>query len=102
MHQAGINNVVASSGTSLTIEQIRMIRRYTSNVCMLYDGDIAGIKASFRAIDMLLAEGLDVRVALFPDNEDPDLYSRKYSAQALIDFLKNNKNHLLFSKPSSI
>lgn len=98
MHQAGINNVVASSGTSLTIEQIRMIRRYTSNVCMLYDGDIAGIKASFRAIDMLLAEGLDVRVALFPDNEDPDSYSRKYSAQALIDFLKNNKKSFVIFK----
>ena len=98
MHQAGINNVVASSGTSLTTEQIRMIHRYTSNVCMLYDGDIAGIKASFRAIDMLLAEGLDVRVALFPDNEDPDSYSRKHSAQALIDFLKNNKKSFVIFK----
>jgi DNA primase len=65
---------------------------------MLYDGDIAGIKASFRAIDMLLAEGLDVRVALFPDNEDPDSYSRKYSAQALIDFLKNNKKSFVIFK----
>ncbi|MPM13522.1 DNA primase [bioreactor metagenome] len=98
MVQAGINNVVASSGTSLTGDQIRMIRRYTSNICVLYDGDLAGIKASFRAIDMLLAEGLDVRVVLFPDNEDPDSYSRKYSAKALMDFLEENKKSFVLFK----
>ncbi|MGD9493783.1 MAG: DNA primase [Bacteroidales bacterium] len=98
MVAAGINNVVASSGTSLTGDQIRMIRRYSSNVCILYDGDMAGIKASFRAIDMLLAEGLDVRVVLFPDKEDPDSYSRKYSAKALMDFLENNKKSFVLFK----
>ena len=98
MVSAGINNVVASSGTSLTADQIRMIRRYTTNVCILYDGDLAGIKASFRAIDMLLAEGLDVRVVLFPDKEDPDSYSRKYSAKALMDFLANNKKSFVLFK----
>lgn len=98
MVSAGIPNVVASSGTSLTADQIRMIRRYTNNVCILYDGDMAGIKASFRAIDMLLAEGLDVRVVLFPDKEDPDSYSRKYSAKALMDFLANNKKSFVLFK----
>ncbi len=98
MVAAGINNVVASSGTSLTTDQIRLIRRYTSNVCVLYDGDIAGIKASLRAIDLLLAEGLDVRVVLFPDKEDPDSYSRKNSAKALMDFLENNKKSFVLFK----
>lgn len=98
MVSAGIPNVVASSGTSLTADQIRMIRRYTNNVCILYDGDMAGIKASFRAIDMLLAEGLDVRVVLFPDKEDPDSYSKKYSAKALMDFLANNKKSFVLFK----
>ena len=98
MVSAGIPNVVASSGTSLTVDQIRMIRRYTNNVCILYDGDMAGIKASFRAIDMLLAEGLDVRVVLFPDKEDPDSYSKKHSAKALMDFLSNNKKSFVLFK----
>ncbi len=98
MVAAGINNVVASSGTSLTTDQIRLIRRYTSNVCVLYDGDIAGIKASLRAIDLLLAEGLDVRVVLVPDKEDPDSYSRKNSAKALMDFLENNKKSFVLFK----
>lgn len=98
MVSAGIPNVVASSGTSLTGDQIRMIRRYSTNVCILYDGDLAGIKASFRAIDMLLAEGLDVRVVLFPDKEDPDSYSKKYSAKALMDFLANNKKSFVLFK----
>ncbi len=97
MVQSGITNVVASSGTSLTPDQIRLIRRYTTNVCILYDGDMAGIKASFRAIDMLLSEGLSVRVVLFPDKEDPDSYSRKHSAKELIEFLeKNKKTFILF------
>lgn len=90
MHQAGIENVVASSGTSLTVEQIRLIRRYTNNITILYDGDPAGIKASFRGIDLILEEGMNVRVLLFPDNDDPDSYSKKVSSEALKDFIRNN------------
>ncbi len=98
MVQAGINNVVASSGTSLTADQIRLIRRYSTKVCILYDGDVAGIKASFRAIDMLLAEGLTVRVVLFPDGDDPDSYARKHSAKGLQDFLVENKKTFVIFK----
>ena len=90
MHQAGIENVVASSGTSLTVEQIRLIRRYTNNITILYDGDPAGIKASFRGIDLILEEGMNVRVLLFPDNDDPDSYSKKVSSEELKSFIKEN------------
>lgn len=90
MHQAGIENVVASSGTSLTVEQIRLIRRYTNNITILYDGDPAGIKASFRGIDLILEEGMNVRVLLFPDNDDPDSYSKKVSSDALKQFIQSN------------
>ncbi len=90
MHQAGIENVVASSGTSLTVEQIRLIRRYTNNITILYDGDPAGIKASFRGIDLILEEGMNVRVLLFPDNDDPDSYSKKVSSEALKEFIREN------------
>lgn len=104
MHQAGIENVVASSGTSLTVEQIRLIRRYTNNITILYDGDPAGIKASFRGIDLILEEGMNVRVLLFPDNDDPDSYSKKVSNEELKSFIKENtkdfiafKTELLFA-----
>jgi DNA primase len=90
MHQAGIENVVASSGTALTVEQIRLIRRYTNNITILYDGDPAGIKASFRGIDLILEEGMNVRVLLFPDNDDPDSYSKKVSSEELKRFIKDN------------
>lgn len=90
MHQAGIENVVASSGTALTVEQIRLIRRYTSNITILYDGDPAGIKASFRGIDLILEEGMNVRVLLFPDNEDPDSYSKRVSSEELKQFIADN------------
>lgn len=90
MHQAGIENVVASSGTSLTVEQIRLIRRYTNNITILYDGDPAGIKASFRGIDLILEEGMNVRVLLFPDNDDPDSYSKKVTSEQLKDFIRDN------------
>lgn len=97
MHQAGIENVVASSGTSLTVEQIRLIRRYTNNITILYDGDPAGIKASFRGIDLILEEGMNVRVLLFPDNDDPDSYSKKVSSEELKDFIrKNTKDFIRF------
>ncbi|TAL61279.1 MAG: DNA primase [Bacteroidetes bacterium] len=90
MHQSGIENVVASSGTSLTIEQIRLIKRYSDNITIMYDGDPAGIKASFRGIDMILEEGLNVRVVLFPEGEDPDSYARKHSESELRDFINEN------------
>lgn len=97
MHQAGIENVVASSGTSLTVEQIRLIRRYTSNITILYDGDPAGIKASFRGINLVLEEGMNVRVLLFPDNDDPDSYSKKVSADSLKQFItENTKDFIAF------
>jgi DNA primase len=88
MHQAGIENVVASSGTALTIEQIRLIGRYTRNISVLYDGDPAGIKASLRGIDLILEEGMNVRVVLFPDGEDPDSYAKRVSTEELKVFLK--------------
>ncbi|HEU4718222.1 MAG TPA: DNA primase [Bacteroidia bacterium] len=97
MHQAGIENVVASSGTSLTVEQIRLIRRYTNNITILYDGDPAGIKASFRGIDLILEEGMNVRVLLFPDNDDPDSYSKKVTSEELKEFIaKNTKDFIRF------
>ncbi len=95
MHQAGIENVVASSGTSLTIEQIRLIRRFTNKVTVLYDGDAAGIKASLRGIDMLLEEGLEIKVVLLPDGEDPDSYARGHSAQQIRDFLDSNEKDFI-------
>ncbi|HNW97648.1 MAG TPA: DNA primase [Bacteroidales bacterium] len=87
MHMAGIENVVASSGTSLTTEQIKLIRRYTPNITILYDGDAAGIKASFRGIDMILEEGMNVKIVLFPDGEDPDSYARKHRPAEVRDFI---------------
>jgi len=88
LHQAGIENVVASSGTSLTTEQIRSIKRFTPNITILYDGDAAGIKASFRGIDMILEEGMNVRIVLFPKGEDPDSFSRKHTSDQVATFLK--------------
>lgn len=90
MHQAGLENTVASCGTSLTREQIRMIKRYTRNVTLMYDGDPPGIKAAIRAIDLLLGEGMKVRVVLFPDNDDPDSYAKKYGSEQIQSFVKEN------------
>lgn len=90
MHTAGIENAVASSGTSLTVEQIRLIKRYTENITIMYDGDAAGIKASFRGIDMILEEGLNVRVVLFPEGHDPDSYSRQHSSEEVKSFIQQN------------
>lgn len=103
MHQAGIENVVASSGTALTPGQIRMIHRFTNNMTVLYDGDAAGIKASIRGIDMLLEEGMNIKVCLLPDGDDPDSFARKHNAtefQAFIqehetDFIRFKANLLL-------
>ncbi len=97
LHQSGVENVVASSGTSLTEQQIKLIKRHTENVVVLYDGDAAGIKASLRGIDMLLEQGLNVRVVLFPDGEDPDSYAQKMGSEAFSAYLKNEvKDFILF------
>ena len=88
MHQSGIENVVASSGTALTPGQIRTIRRFTNNITVLYDGDMAGIKASIRGIDMLLKEGMNIKVCLLPDGDDPDSFARKHSATEFQAFIK--------------
>lgn len=97
LHQSGIENAVASSGTSLTQEQIRLIGRYTKNITILYDGDAAGIKASFRGIDMILEEGMNVKAALFPDGEDPDSFSKKVSNTELAKFIaENSKDFIVF------
>ena len=90
MHQSGIENVVASSGTSLTPGQIRLIHRFTENVTVIYDGDPAGIKASIRGIDMLLEEGLNIKVLLLPDGDDPDSFARKHNASDFIEFVEQN------------
>jgi DNA primase len=89
MYQAGVQNVVSSSGTSLTREQIKLIRRYTQNITILYDGDSAGIKASFRGIDLILEEGMSVKVVLFPEGEDPDSFAKNNSATVLEEYLKD-------------
>lgn len=88
LHQAGIENVVASSGTALTVEQIKLIKRLTENVTILFDGDAAGIKASFRSIDLLLSQGMNIRVLLFPDGDDPDSFSRKHPRDFVENFIK--------------
>lgn len=98
MHQNGIENVVASSGTSLTIEQIKSIHRFTKNIIVLYDGDEAGQKASNRAIPLLLEEGMNVKLLMFPDNDDPDSYSRKVTTDEFHHYLKQNAHDFLIFK----
>ena len=88
LHQAGIENVVASSGTSLTEDQIKLIKRFTPNITILYDGDPAGIKASFRGIDLILYQGMNVKIVLFPEGEDPDSYARGHTSTELEEFIQ--------------
>ncbi len=102
MHQAGIENVVASSGTSLTVEQIKSIHRFTNNIIVLFDGDSAGEKASIRAIDLLLEEGMNVKVLMFPDNDDPDSFSKKVTAEEFKIYLENNTQDFLAYKTRSL
>ncbi len=102
MHQVGIANVVASSGTSLTVEQIKSIHRFTKNIVVLYDGDDAGQKASNRAIPLLLEEGMNVKLLLFPDNDDPDSFSRKVTVQEFKDYLQNNTEDFLKFKAKKL
>ncbi len=97
LHQAGIENVVASGGTSLTIDQLRLVKKYTSNLTIIYDGDSAGVKAALRGLDMALEEGLNVKLVLIPDKEDPDSYVNKVGATAFQDFIKaSKKDFILF------
>jgi len=98
VNQAGIENVVASSGTSLTVEQIRLIGRLTKNITILYDGDAAGIKASLRGLDMILEEGLNVRVVLFPDGHDPDSYVRLLGTNAFKKYIEDTKKDFILYK----
>jgi DNA primase len=91
LHQAGVENVVASGGTSLTPDQLRLVKKYTNNLTIIYDGDGAGIKAAVRGMDLALEEGLNVRLVLIPDNEDPDSYVNKIGATAFKEFVENNK-----------
>ncbi|MFI3286990.1 MAG: DNA primase [Rikenellaceae bacterium] len=95
MHQSGVENVVASSGTSLTELQVKLIKRFTKNVTVIYDGDAAGIKASLRGIDMLLKEGLNVRVVPLPEGEDPDSFARSHSSTQLEEYIKENEEDFL-------
>jgi DNA primase len=90
MHQIGIENVVASSGTSLTMEQIRLVKRYTKNITMLYDGDAAGQHAALRGTDMILSEGMNVRVVLLPPEHDPDTFGKEFSVEYVSNYLKEN------------
>src|SRR6476659_713516 len=97
LHQAGIENVVASGGTSLTTDQLRLVKKYTSNLTIIYDGDSAGIKASLRGLDLALEEGLNVKLVLIPDKEDPDSYVNKVGPLAFKAFIeKNKKDFVLF------
>lgn len=95
MHQSGVENVVASSGTALTTQQIKMIHRFTNNLTVLYDGDAAGIKASLRGIDMLLEEGMNIKVCLLPDGDDPDSYARKHNSTEFQDFIKEHETDFI-------
>jgi len=94
-HQAGVENVVASSGTSLTVNQIRLIKRFTNHVTVLYDGDSAGIKASLRGIDLILKEGLQVKVALFPEGHDPDSFARTHTKEEIVKFLNEQEKDFI-------
>jgi DNA primase len=98
MHQSGIENVVASSGTSLTVEQIRLIKRFTPNVTIIYDGDAAGIKASLRGIDLVLEQGLNVKVLLLPEGEDPDSFSKSKSSTELTEYIEKNEEDFITFK----
>ena len=98
MHQSGVKNVVASSGTSLTPGQIKLIHRFTNNITVLYDGDAAGIKASLRGIDMLLSEGLNVKVVLLPDGDDPDSFARKHNAKEFQEYINSHQSDFISFK----
>jgi DNA primase len=95
LHQAGVENVVASGGTALTVDQLRLIRKYTHNLTIVYDGDSAGIKAAARGLDLALEEGLNVKLVLIPDNEDPDSYVKKIGSSAFKSFIEQNRKDII-------
>ena len=95
MHQLGITNVVASSGTSLTVDQIRLIRKFTNNITIIYDGDGAGIKAALRGIGLVLKEGMNVKVVLLPDGQDPDDFSRSHTLEEVQDYIAGNEQDFI-------
>ena len=98
LHQAGVENVVASSGTALTPDQIRLIKRFTPNITVIYDGDPAGIKASLRGIDLILEEGLNVKVVLMPEGEDPDSFARAHNSTEVLNFIAENETDFIHFK----
>ena len=98
MHQLGITNVVASCGTSLTVEQVRLIKKFTENITIMYDGDSAGIHAALRGIPMVLAEGMNVRVVLLPDGDDPDSFSRRHTRDEVREYIKENEKDFIVFK----
>jgi DNA primase len=100
LHQAGLKNVVASSGTSLTVDQIRLLRRYTENIVMLYDGDSAGVKATFRGLDMILEQGLHVKIVSLPHGEDPDSFAKANTADYLKDYIRREAKDFIAYKTS--
>ena len=100
MHQAGIENVVASSGTSLTIDQIKLVKRFTNNITLLFDGDAAGLKAALRGVNLILEEGLNVKIVTFPDGEDPDSYAKKVSSEELESYINNESKDFIEFKCS--
>lgn len=100
MHQAGLENVVASSGTALTIDQIKLIKRFTNNITILFDGDTAGLKAALRGVNLILEQGLNVKIVTFPDGEDPDSYAKKISSNALEKFVNNQAKDFIEFKCS--
>ena len=102
LHHNGVKNVVASSGTSLTEGQIRLVKRFTNNIVILYDGDAAGISASFRGVDMILKEGLNVKIILFPDGEDPDSYAHKLEQEEFQKFLNENQEDFITFKSNQL
>lgn len=102
MHQSGIENVVASSGTALTVEQVRLIKRYTNNITILYDGDAAGIKASLRGIDLMLAEGITVKVVSFPAGNDPDSYAQELGAEKFLKHIEETEVDAVLFKANSL
>ena len=96
LHQAGIENAVASGGTSLTTDQLRLVKKYTNNLTIIYDGDAAGVKAAMRGLDMALEESLNVKLVLIPDDEDPDSYVKKLGSEAFKIFVEENKKDFIF------
>jgi len=102
LYQAGIHNVVASSGTALTSDQIRLVNRLTPNITVLFDGDAAGIRASLRGIDLILEQGMNVRVVTFPEGEDPDSFAKQNSSEELLDYLENNAQDFIRFKVSTL